>query len=92
MGMDILPAIECAIAALTIDDIERTDVDNSGCAVTTPGNQLSLLERSIGIDLGAIVGTSADRQRKLIRATHLSIDEALLALEEARQMLAGGAQ
>lgn len=91
MGMDILPAIERAIAALTYDEIECHDVDVAGRPIITVGEAIPLLRRSIGQDLVRIDRMLSQRA-SLLSAIAVSIDEALLALEEARLMLAGGAQ
>lgn len=87
------PALEPlarAIAALTYDEIERHEVDEAGRLVITIGEAIPLLQRSIAQDLVRI-----DRQLGikggLLTAIATAIDEALLAVAEARAALMGEA-
>lgn len=63
MSEQALQALERAIDALTVDEIERTDIDDAGQRTTTLGRDIALLNRSIGIDLGAVPSMPDDQER-----------------------------
>ena len=92
MSQQALQAIERAIAALTVEVIERQLVDDAGKRMVITAPEVPLLQRSIGLDLSWIERSLSGRGKTLLSATHEAIDEALLALEEARKLLAGDAR
>lgn len=89
MRAAVLEALDRAIAALTYDEVEH---QNLTLGTVKTGNEVPLLQRSIAQDLrdmerrlGAqVVG------KTLFSANAAAIDEALLAIEEARAALCGG--
>ena len=85
-----LAPLERAIAALTYDEIERIDVDSAGRQTVTTGDAIPLLDRSIAQDLVRIERAIGSKP-SLLGATAAAIDEALLAIEEARLAITGGA-
>lgn len=83
MTKPALSAIEAAIAALTVESIEQIDSDGE----QLQGEQVALFHRSIGRDLERIEKALSASGETLLSATAASIDEALLALAEARGVL-----
>ena len=81
-----LPAIDRAIAALTYDQVERFDPAWQPVPGTVP-----LLARSIAHDLVQIERVIGATGKTLLGAIAASLDEALLALAEARLALGGEA-
>lgn len=79
-----LQAIDRAIAALTYEQVEHIPVDGGD---TLSGDQVPLLQRSIGQDLTRIEATIAAKGCTLLAAIAASIDEALMALAEGRESL-----
>lgn len=77
MNEQALNALDRAIAALTCDEIE-----------VFPAGNVPLLQASIGFELVQIEKSFSGRGKTLLSATAAAIDEALLAVAEARQLLA----
>ncbi len=71
------------------DHIERHEADRFGRETVTSGEQIPLLQRSIGQDLVRIDRAMGVRGNSLLGATAEAIDAALLAIAEARQALKG---
>lgn len=85
------PALEPlarAIAALTYDEIECHEVDEAGFLLVTIGEAIPLLQRSIAQDLVRI-DRQLGQKAGLLSAIGAAIDEALLAVAEARAQLMG---
>lgn len=78
MSEQALRALDRATAALTCDEIE--------CFPAQPGG-VPLLRASIGVELVQIEKSLSGRGKTLLSATAAAIDEALLAIAEARQAL-----
>jgi len=78
MSEQALHALDRATAALTCDEIE--------CFPAHPGG-VPLLRASIGVELVQIEKSLSGRGKTLLSATAAAIDEALLAIAEARQAL-----
>ena len=78
MSEQALHALDRATAALTCDEIE--------CYPAHPGG-VPLLRASIGVELVQIEKSLSGRGKTLLSATAAAIDEALLAIAEARQAL-----
>ena len=76
MSEQALQALDRAIAALTCDEIE-----------VFPAGNVPLLQASIGFELIQIEKSMSGRGKTLLSATAAAIDEALLAVAEARQVL-----
>lgn len=76
-----------AIAALTYDQIEVTQADSGS---TICGTAVPLLHRSIGQDLMRVESAMGGQGKTVFSAIAASIDEALIAIEEARGLLRGG--
>lgn len=88
MDHPALTPLRQAIAALTYDEIEVTST-SFGVKSTTTGEEVPLLDRSIGQDLTRIESALSGKGLTLLSAIAASIDEALLAIEEATQLLQG---
>lgn len=86
---DAADALARAIAALTYDEIAVIAADGMGTS-ETDGRALPLLERSISADLIRMEMCMAARGKTLLSAIAASIDEALIAIEEARDIIAKG--
>jgi hypothetical protein len=74
-------AIDRAIAALTYDHIEQIPLDGGPVLVN---DQVPLLQRSIGADLIRIEAAMSAKGKTLLSAIAASIDEAVVALAEAK--------
>ena len=83
-----LDPLQRAIAALTYDEIQVTSV-TFGIQTVMNGEEVPLLDRSIGQDLTRIDSALSGKGSTLLSAIAHAIDEALLAIEEARQLLQG---
>lgn len=85
----ILHALERAEAALTYDYIEQRGPDFGAVRID---NAVPLLDRSISRDLRNLEAQfgNAVRGKTLLSANAAAIDEALLAIAEARQALEAG--
>lgn len=79
-----LEAIERAIAALTYEHVEHIPM---GAGEVLKDTQVPLLQRSIAQDLTRAEATISAKGKTLLSAIALSIDEALVALAEARESL-----
>lgn len=83
MTQHAIAALDRAIAALTYDEIVRYD---DRWAETARDGKIPLLQRSIGQDL-IEMAQGRKCSEKLLRANAAAIDEALLAIAEARAAL-----
>ncbi len=90
MAGQALTAVERAIAALTYDEIEVHEVSRLGALSVTLNGDVPLLDRSIARDLEMFAKQPESARKKLLMANAAAIDEALLAIEEARLVLQGG--
>jgi hypothetical protein len=89
MTSAILDALDRALAALTYAQVEH--IDPRTREVTAAGDEVPLLQRSIAQDLRDMesrLGRVAVG-KTLLSANAAAIDEALLAIEEARAELRG---
>ncbi len=84
MSKAVLDAVERVIAALTYDDIERIP---AGSFARPMNEQLPLFDRSIAHDLVNAEKVISGRGKTLLGKIGESINEALLAAEEARLAL-----
>lgn len=82
-----LASLDQAIAALTYDEIEEVSTE-FGMRQSRSGEEVALFDRSIANDLILIEAALSGRRQTILSAIATSIDEALLAIEEARQLLA----
>ncbi|MBV1917587.1 MAG: hypothetical protein KUG65_05955 [Sphingomonadaceae bacterium] len=78
-----LAGINQIIAALTDDEIEQNQADGT----VLRDEQVPLLNRSISHDLLQVESVIGARGKTLLSAIAAAIDEALLAAEQARQVL-----
>ena len=83
-----LHSLHRAVVALTQDEIEVTSI-TFGVTSSISGEQVPLLERSIANDLMRIDSAISGKGKTLLSAIAHSIDEALIAIEEARRVLRG---
>ncbi len=81
-----LPPPHRAIAALTYNEIEVIPTDSG---VPICNEQVPLLDRSIANDLMRIDSAISGKGQTLLSAIAHSIDEALVAIAEARLLLQG---
>lgn len=88
MAHPALPPLHRAIAALTYDEIEVIST-MFGVSTSTSGDDVPLLDRSIANDLMRIDSVISGGGNSLIAAIAHSIDEALVAIEEARRLITG---
>lgn len=87
MAKHVLEMLDQAIAALTVDEIEVHTRDTGAAGGVLAGAQVPLLQRSIGLDLVRIESAMSARGQTLLSATAACIDQALVALAEARDEL-----
>lgn len=88
MSHPALDALHRAVAALTQDEIEVIST-TFGMSTSMSGDEVPLLERSIANDLMRIDSAISGKGNTLLSAIAHSIDEALVAIEEARRLLRG---
>lgn len=83
-------ALERAIAALTYDEIEVREEGRFGAVSVVSNGDVPLLDRSIARDLEMFAKQPELPRKKLLMANAAAIDDALLAIEEARLAMQGG--